>query len=102
MAFARTRPSVRTVPVRARGSLLVSVVLAACHPVPRGETSMTADLVLVGGDVITMDPERPRARSVAVRDGVVLAVGGDGEVRPHIGPKTRVVELHGRAVLPAF
>ena len=61
-----------------------------------------ADLVLVGGTVITMDPLRPRADGVAILDGHVEVVGGDAEVRRRIGPKTRVVELAGRSVSPGL
>lgn len=49
-----------------------------------------------------MDNQRPRAQAVAVRGGVVLAVGSDGDVRPFIGPATRVVELAGRTATPGL
>jgi predicted amidohydrolase YtcJ len=61
-----------------------------------------ADLVLRGGSVQTMDAVRRWVRAVAVRDGRIALVGTDAEVGPLIGPRTRVVELHGRTVLPGF
>lgn len=61
-----------------------------------------ADLVLRGGAVHTVDPSRPGAQAVAVRDGRIAAVGSDPEIRGLIGPRTRVVELRGRTVLPGF
>jgi len=61
-----------------------------------------ADLVLVGGTVLTMDPLRPRADGVAIVDGHVDLVGGDAEVRRRIGPKTKVIELAGRSVSPGL
>jgi predicted amidohydrolase YtcJ len=61
-----------------------------------------ADLVLTGGKVWTVDPSRPRAEAVAVRDGRIVAVGLDADVKPAIGPKTRVIRLAGRRVLPGF
>ncbi|MFF0018844.1 amidohydrolase [Streptomyces sp. NPDC005374] len=63
--------------------------------------SHTADLVLTGGPVHTVDPARSRATSVAVRDGLIAAVGHD-EVRELIGPRTEVVDLAGRLLLPGF
>jgi predicted amidohydrolase YtcJ len=61
-----------------------------------------ADLVLRGGAVHTVDDARPKAEAVAVRRGRIVAVGSDGDVAPHVGPRTRVVELRGRTVLPGF
>ncbi|WP_030326943.1 amidohydrolase [Streptomyces sp. NRRL B-3229] len=63
--------------------------------------SPTADLVLTGGPVHTVDPARSRATSVAVRNGRIAAVGHD-EVRELIGPRTEVVDLKGRLLLPGF
>ena len=61
-----------------------------------------ADLVLLGGALRTMVPASPRAEALAVRDGRIVAVGSDEDVRGHIGPRTRVVELGGRTVTPGF
>ncbi|MFF4056108.1 amidohydrolase [Streptomyces sp. NPDC001668] len=63
--------------------------------------SHTADLVLTGGPVHTVDPARSRATAVAVRDGRIAAVGHD-EVHELIGPRTEVVDLAGKLLLPGF
>jgi len=65
-------------------------------------TTDAADLVLRGGAIHTVDDARPRATALAVRDGRIAAVGSDGEVVGRIGPRTRVIELRGRTVLPGF
>ncbi|WP_405665773.1 amidohydrolase [Streptomyces sp. NBC_00055] len=60
-----------------------------------------ADLVLTGGPVLTMDPARSRATTVAVTGDRITAVGHD-EVRELIGPRTQVVDLSGRLLVPGF
>lgn len=60
-----------------------------------------ADL-LVLGTVLTMDPARPVAGSLAVRAGRVLAVGGQDEIDGLRGPDTEVVRLGSAVVLPGF
>lgn len=61
----------------------------------------TADLVFTGGPVFTGDPARTRATSLAVVGERITAVGHD-EVRELIGPKTEVVDLAGRLLIPGF
>ena len=61
-----------------------------------------ADLVLTGGRIFTADPARTWAEALAVRAGRIVAVGGDRDVRPLTGPRTRVIELRGRTVTPGF
>jgi predicted amidohydrolase YtcJ len=61
-----------------------------------------AELVLRGGAIYTVDAARSWAEALAVRDGRLVYVGGDRGVRELIGPKTRVVELDGRMVLPGM
>ena len=61
-----------------------------------------ADLVLTGGHVHTVDPGRPGAEAVAVRGERIVAVGSAAEVAAIVGPRTRVVDLAGRLLLPGF
>lgn len=61
-----------------------------------------AELVLRGGAVHTVDDARPKAEAVAVRAGRIAAVGAGRDVEGLIGPRTRVIELRGRTVLPGF
>ena len=60
-----------------------------------------ADLVFSGGPVFTANTVRSRARSVAVKDGRIVAVGGD-EIADLVGPSTEIVDLHGRMLIPGF
>jgi predicted amidohydrolase YtcJ len=61
-----------------------------------------ADLVLTGGAVYTVDAARSWAQAVAIKDGRIAAVGTDPEMRPYVGPRTEVVNLRGRMLLPGF
>ncbi|WP_020666010.1 amidohydrolase [Amycolatopsis nigrescens] len=62
----------------------------------------TADLLLHGGLVRTLDPDHPVAEAVAVRDGKILAVGGDRELRPLRGSRTTTVDLEGATLTPGL
>ncbi|WP_295515806.1 amidohydrolase [uncultured Pseudomonas sp.] len=61
-----------------------------------------ADLILHNGKLHTVDPERPEATAVAIKDGVFLAVGSDSAAMAHRGPATQVVDLRGRRAIPGL
>ncbi len=61
-----------------------------------------ADLVLTGGQVLTMVPGAPPAQAVALRRGRVLAVGSEADVMAHAGPRTALLPLAGRTVVPGL
>ena len=61
-----------------------------------------ADLILRGGAVYTVDAARSWAQAVAIRNGSIVAVGTDEQVAALAGPRTRVVDLAGRMLLPGF
>jgi predicted amidohydrolase YtcJ len=81
-----------------------------------------ADMVLLGGGVYTLnwaDPAgdgtppagapyeagtgwTPDAEAVAVRDGLIVAVGSEAEVRGYVGSGTRVIDLDGATLLPGL
>jgi hypothetical protein len=61
-----------------------------------------ATLVLLNGDIHTMSASLPRANAVAAIGSRIVQVGSDDQIRQWIGPGTRVVDLHGRLVVPGF
>src|SRR6266545_5283937 len=66
------------------------------------EPAPTADLILHRGLFTTLARAHPTASAVAIREGRFLAVGADKEVMALAGPKTKVVDLKGRRVLPGL
>ncbi len=62
----------------------------------------TADLILHHGLFTTLVRAQPTASAVAICDGRFLAVGTDQEILALAGPKTRIVDLEGRRVLPGL
>jgi predicted amidohydrolase YtcJ len=79
------------------------LLLAFLAPSPAGASAIEpADLVLRNALVHTLDARHPRAEAVAARGNLIVAVGSDAEVAPLVGPKTRVLDLAGRTVIPGF
>lgn len=60
------------------------------------------DLILTGGRVVTMDPDMPDATAIAIKDGRIVAVGGDDAIVDLGGPRTRRIDLGGRLTIPGI
>ena len=65
-------------------------------------TFAAPDLVLLGGQIYTVDDERTTASAVAIEAGRIAYVGDDTGARALAGPGTKVVELGGKMMLPSF
>ncbi len=61
-----------------------------------------AERIWTGGTILTMDDNAMRAEAVAEAGGRILAVGSREEVMKTRGPKTQVIDLKGRTLVPGF
>jgi predicted amidohydrolase YtcJ len=75
--------------------LIVGTLLLAQEPAP-------ADLILLNGTIITVDPKDTVAEAVAIKDGRITFVGSAANARKHAGEKTRVIELGGKTATPGL
>ncbi|MBZ5496084.1 MAG: amidohydrolase [Acidobacteriia bacterium] len=77
--------------------LSLTVLISACKPGVE-----PADMVLHNGRVVTVDPARPEARAIAIRGGIIAAVGTEEEILPYIGPATEKIDLAGMLAIPGL
>ena len=84
---------------RAAAAALAALLASACsgrHP------AEFADLVILDGDVQTMNNAQPQARALAIKSGKIVYVGGNAGAHPWIGISTRVLRVAGATVLPGL
>ena len=79
--------------------VLVFFLTAGCAGKPQVPP---ADLILLGGNIVTMDPDRPRATALAVEGFRIAAVGSDDEIRAYQGSDSQTIDLEGKLVIPGF
>ena len=61
-----------------------------------------ADLAYLHGVIYTVDAHDSIQQALAIRAGRIVYVGGDAGLAGFIGPKTTVVDLHGRMLMPGL
>src|ERR1051325_11223497 len=62
--------------------------------------NMSADLILHNGQITTLDSKHPLASNIAIKEGRIIGV--DDAEQYQRGPKTRVIDLNGRRVIPGL
>ncbi|WP_291786008.1 amidohydrolase family protein, partial [Cecembia sp.] len=77
---------------------LLILLLFACNAGPRN----AADLVFTNGIVYTVDESAPKAEAVAVKNGLILAVGTTEEIQAFVGKETEIIDLQGKTMTPGF
>jgi predicted amidohydrolase YtcJ len=61
-----------------------------------------ADLIVTGAKVWTQDADNPWAESIAVRDGVIVAVGTSADTLALKGADTEVHDVEGALIIPGL
>jgi predicted amidohydrolase YtcJ len=98
-------------PFLAVGTLVLFLALALGFTPLRAESDSvrdprlvngSADLVLLDGKIVTVSSQNSIAQAVAIKGPRILAVGDNVTIEQFVGPKTHVIQLHHRAVLPGL
>ena len=77
-------------------SFLLGLAVACLPPGPK------ADLVLRGGKIVTLSPDRPVAEALAATGQRITRMGTTAEIDNFVGPETRVIDLEGALAIPGF
>ena len=78
-------------------------ILIGCGDAPENDASQRlADLVLINGNVVTVDDRMPSAAAIAIVGDRILAVGSDSDISAFVGDETDIIDLAGRTAIPGF
>lgn len=78
------------------------LLVAGAAPAAAAAADPPASLILLNGQIDTMDPARPLAQAIAVRGERIVAVGTDSAVRRLQGPATQVIDLRQGFLTPGL
>lgn len=77
---------------------ILGVFLLSCS----SEKAAPADLIFTNGIIYTVNEDQPKAEAVAVKDGMILAVGSTQEIKKHKNENTEIIDLGGATMTPGF
>ena len=76
--------------------LLILFIISPCFSQSR------PTLILVNGHIFTSENAAPSAQAIAISGDRIVSVGSDGDIRKLVAAGTRVIDLHGRTVIPGI
>ncbi len=77
--------------------IITAFLISGCSSEPK-----IADMVLHAEIIYTMDKSTPTVESVAVKDGIIIALGTMDEIKPLIDDNTKIMHLHNQTVVPGL
>ncbi|SHO61391.1 amidohydrolase [Algoriphagus zhangzhouensis] len=77
---------------------ILGVFLFSCSSQPENP----ADSVFINGTIYTVDSRNPKVEAVAVKDGLIQAVGTTEEINAFVGNDTEVIDLAGETMTPGL
>ncbi len=80
---------------------VIALQAQAQSPIPP-ELIRYPDTILTNGKFLTVDESFSTAEAVAIRDGLILAVGTEARISALRGPETKMVDMKGRTVVPGL
>lgn len=85
-----------------KSNLVVALFVLFCAVSSGFSQNGAADLVITNANIRTMDSKRTVARAMAMIGRKIRAVGSEADIKPWIGPKTKVIDAGGKTVIPGF
>ena len=92
--------------IKAVGIFISAIIILGffdCTKEKEEEKVPPADLVLLNGDIYTVNPDNPEARALVITENKITAVcSSDQEAQKYVGSETRVIDLGGKFVTPGI
>ncbi len=90
--------------MKVRGTIRAAATILALAGLGFAGTALaqTADLVLINGKIVTVDPLFSIAQAVAVHGDRIVAVGKTEAIQKLAAANARVIDLHGKTVIPGL
>lgn len=80
----------------------LALALISCPIAARRNEVPAAETVVLHGRIYTENAQQPWAEALAINGGKILAIGSDVDIAKLQTKTTKVIDAHGRLILPGF
>ena len=81
------RTFIKSSTLASAGALMFPSIITSCS-----SSKESADFILNGGSIITMNQRQPRVQALAIKNGKIVAVGSSEQVMSWTGKSTQLVD----------
>ncbi|VEF49545.1 amidohydrolase 3 [Bacillus freudenreichii] len=83
-------------------SIVVTMCMGFSGTLPKKLDPLAPDSIYLNGTIVTMDDDNTNAEAVAVKDGKIIAVGSNKDIRKLAGKSTKTIDLKNKVMLPGL
>ena len=65
-------------------------------------SNQSADAIIINANVWTVDKEYPKSEAIAIKDGMIIALGKSSEIKKLKTENTKVIDAKGAFVMPGW
>ena len=88
-------------PSKALVAGLMVAVLSGCNE-PVTTTDNQATSIYINGQIVSVDDNVGTVEAIAVKDGLIVALGSNSVIESYQGKDTKLIDLQGKTLLPGF
>lgn len=89
--------------MRARTSVVLNTFCAALLLTQSSFVYAAADMIFLGGPIVTVNAKNEEVEALAVKDGKIVALGQQADIKKNWSDlKTKIIDLNGRTLMPGF
>jgi predicted amidohydrolase YtcJ len=77
--------------------IINSVLIVSCN-----QNSSSADLILINGNIITVDEQNNYFEALAVYSDTIMAMGTNDEIKALVSDSTKIIDLKGKTAIPGI
>ena len=85
-------------PSKALVAGLMVAVLSGCNE-PVTTTDNQATSIYTNGQIVSVDDNVGTVEAIAVKDGLIVALGSNSEIKSYQGKDTKLIDLQGKTLL---
>jgi hypothetical protein len=63
---------------------------------------LKATIAILNANVITLNSKQPKAEAIAIRNGKIIAVDSNKQIRKYMGKRTKIIDAKSKTVVPGF
>lgn len=81
---------------------LIFNLIACEQKTENSKKDISPDLILLNGNIYTVDEKKPHVEAIAIKDNRITAIGNSDRLSKMADQETKIIDLAGKTAIPGF